>query len=161
MGSGKTTHGRKLARLLGYRFIDLDKQIEQSENSSISDIFGYQGETYFRETEAQQLRKISVDTPTVVSLGGGTPCYYDNINWILAHGLLIYISLTDKAICQRLMRSRKKRPLVQGKTETELLAYVQQLLATREPYYTQAHITVNGLSLKTEDLARQISQPTR
>ena len=156
MGSGKTTHGRKLARLLGYKFIDLDKQIEQSENSTISDMFRYQGETYFREAESRQLKKTESNAPTVISLGGGTPCYYDNLDWILANGFLIYIAMSDKAICQRLMKSRQKRPLVQGKTEAELLEYVQQLLAVREPCYQKAQLTVNGLSLKTEELAKQL-----
>lgn len=117
MGSGKSTHGRRLAKLLGRPFMDLDKEIEAAAGQSINEIFAEKGEEAFRKMEANELRKcMSGSTPAVISLGGGTPCFYDNLQVILAHGLLVYVQMDEKSLYRRVTRSRKDRPLLRDKS---------------------------------------------
>lgn len=157
MGSGKTTHGKRLARLLKRRFIDLDKEIEDAQQKDISQIFSEQGEDAFRQLESAQLQQvIASQAPAVISLGGGTPCFNNNIALILQHGILIYIKMDEKALYQRVVRSKKSRPLLQNKSREELVDYIRELVAKREPFYSQAQLTLNGINLKTEDMAQSL-----
>lgn len=157
MGSGKTTHGKRLARLLKRRFIDLDKEIETAQQKDISQIFGEQGEDAFRKLETVQLQQvIASSNSAVISLGGGTPCFNNNLTLILAHGILVYIKMDDKALYQRVVRSKKSRPLLQNKSREELVDYIRELMEKREPFYRQAQLTFNGINLKTEDMAQSL-----
>lgn len=153
MGCGKTTHGRKLARLLDYTFIDLDEKIVAKTGSSIQNLFNDLGETGFRDLETTVLKEIcSGSAMQVISLGGGTPCYNHNLDFIKAKGLLIYIKMEPVALYSRLKNARVKRPLLKGKTDQELLDYITQLLEKREPYYAAAHFWINGINLNDKVL---------
>lgn len=157
MGSGKTTHGKRLARLLKRRFIDLDKEIETSQQKDISQIFSEQGEDAFRRLETAQLQQvIASPNPAVISLGGGTPCFNNNIELILRQGILVYIKMDEKALYQRVVRSKKSRPLLLNKSREELVDYIHELVNKREPFYSRAQLTLNGLNLKTEDMAQSL-----
>lgn len=157
MGSGKTTWGKKLAEKTGRLFIDLDEYIVSSAGMPISEYFKEHGETAFRELESHTLKCLPSSQPAVVSTGGGTPCYFDNMAWMNEHGMTIYFHLPVKALWHRLMQTDiTTRPALRGLSGEELLDHISAKLAEREPYYQQASYTVNQLSLQLEDLVRMI-----
>lgn len=153
MGCGKSTQGKKLAKALEKPFIDLDNYIEKKEEATIETIFNTKGEEYFREKETEYLKQVVARYPkSVVSLGGGAACFNSNINLILKSGTVIYIEMPPDSLHYRLTQSDKSRPLLKDKTLEESLEFVTNLLRKREPFYTQAHITVNGINLTTDKL---------
>ena len=158
MGSGKTTHGKKLAKVLDKPFIDLDNYIEKKENLSISEIFSTKGEDYFREKESEYLKQVIARYPkSVVSLGGGAACFKNNITQILKGGTVIYIEMPAESLHYRLTQSETQRPLLQNKSLEESLEFIEDLLRKREPFYSQAHLTVNGINLITDKLKEALS----
>lgn len=158
MGSGKSTHGKRLARLLNRPFIDLDHYIERKENKSIGEIFTKEGENHFRDLEKLYLNQvISRYAQSVISLGGGTPCFNDNMNTILKNGLPIYIQMSPEALFNRLSNSTNERPLLKGKTKEQSLDFINETLTEREKYYIKALIKVNGIDLTANKLAEELS----
>lgn len=158
MGSGKTTQGKKLAKALDKPFIDLDNYIEKKENLTIDQIFSSKGEAYFREKESEYLKQVIARYPkSVVSLGGGAACFHNNISQILKNGTVIYIEMPAESLHYRLSQSETQRPLLQNKSLEESLEFINDLLRRRLPYYTQAHITVNGINLTTDKLKEALS----
>jgi shikimate kinase len=156
MGSGKTTAGYKLASRLGYRFIDLDRQIEENEKMSINDIFSKYGESWFRQKEASVLRTLEDIDNIVVSTGGGLPCHAENMAWMNNHGITVYLKMTAEALFQRLLKAHKERPLLKDKTNAELLNYIMKTLEQREPAYSLAQYTVEGKNLDVDNLRNLI-----
>lgn len=138
MGCGKSTFGRKLAAELEWDFIDLDDYIEEKEGRSISDIFEKEGESFFRELETKTLEETRDWTNTVISCGGGTPCFNDNAERINQLGYSVYIKLPASVLKGRLIGEKAKRPLLAKLTDEELLTFIQYKLAEREPFYTKA-----------------------
>jgi len=158
MGCGKTTHAKKLAKVLRSSFIDLDNYIEKKEETTIEKIFSDKGEEYFREKERLYLKQVIDRYKTsVVSLGGGAACFNDNLKTILKAGIVIYIEMSPEALHYRLVHSKTNRPLLQNKTAEESLEFIKTLLNKREKYYTQAHITVPGIDLTTDKLKEALS----
>ncbi len=158
MGSGKTTQGKKLAKALDKPFIDLDNYIEKKENATISQLFVTKGEDYFREKESEYLKQVIARYPkSVVSLGGGAACFNNNITQILKGGTVIYIEMPAESLHYRLTQSETQRPLLQNKSLEESLEFIKDLLRRREPFYSQAHITVNGINLTTDKLKEALS----
>lgn len=157
MGCGKTTHGKKLAKALGYHFIDLDHYISHQYEKTLTDLFKEVGEPEFRKIETDALTEcLQHHVKTVIALGGGTPCFNNNLEIIKANGILVYIRMEAVSLYHRLFHSKSKRPLVTDKADEELLQYIEQLLGTREPIYRQAHVVVNGLNLNEMDLKQAI-----
>jgi len=154
MGSGKTTKGKNLARALQIPFIDLDSKIEENTGLSISEFFDKEGEHRFRETEASVLRSLKSDSLMVISTGGGTPCFYENMQWMNDNGLTIYFEMPAAALYSRLKNAKKKRPLLIQQKDPE--AFIARHLKEREIYYRQAKYTINGLSIDTLELANEI-----
>lgn len=148
MGSGKTTTGRKLARHLNYEFYDLDRLIEQQQEQTIPAIFEEVGETAFRRLEQQVLHQLLGHENVVVATGGGTPCFFDNIQKINAAATSIYLQASVHYLHYRLLQAKKPRPLLRNKTSTELLAYIESKLSQRRIFYEQAHLTVDANRLK-------------
>ena len=146
MYAGKSTYGRKLARTLNYDFVDTDRAFEQKYKLTIPMFFAKYGEELFRKLESQLLREVSTADNVVIATGGGTPCYGDNMDFILANGRVIYLETTLEAILSRLAVSKNPRPLLTGKPEAEQRAIVEQQLAERQPIYARAHITLDALS---------------
>ncbi len=147
MGSGKSTAGRKLASLLGWSFIDLDKRIEEYSGKKIPEIFSEFGETYFRKIESEVLKSYESHNDIVISAGGGTPCLQDNMDFMLGTGLTIYLKLTPGQLKNRLVKSKTERPLIKGLSGEELLNFIGEKLSSREKWYNQAEITVEGLDV--------------
>lgn len=157
MGSGKTTHGKKLAALLKRSFTDLDAYIEQLERRSVTELFEQEGERAFREKENLHLKELLRQQQSmVIALGGGTVCFYDNLELVKQAGLLIYLELPADALADRLMQAGTARPLLKGLEREQMTVRVAELLSLRAEYYTQAHLTVNALSLTPKKLCQQI-----
>ena len=156
MGSGKTTAGEKLASLLGWSFIDLDKKIEEYEGKSIPEIFSENGEEYFRITESRLLKKLDVGNNTVISTGGGTPCYSNNMDIMLESGLTIYLKLTPLQLRSRLSESKGDRPLIKNLDHEMLLSFINEKLSAREKYYKRSVITVDGIDLDINSLLSKV-----
>ncbi len=153
MGSGKTTWGRKLARKTGRAFIDLDEQIVHKTGISIADYFSVYGEAKFRELESQVLKSLSYADPAIVATGGGTPCYFDNMEWMNENGITIYLQLPPKALWDRLMQTNiTSRPALAGLSGQELLNHITLKLAERELFYKQAEYIIDQLSLQINEL---------
>jgi len=156
MGSGKSTFGKRLARQMDYDFIDLDKLFEETYKICISNFFIKYGEEMFRKIEHELLMKHLGHSNSVVSCGGGTPCYFDNMDLMNAAGLTVYLSLTPAALVNRLENSRKERPLLQKLPGTDLLEKISNHLQQRESYYLQAQMVVDGLSINIEETTTKI-----
>ncbi|MDB5025792.1 MAG: shikimate kinase [Mucilaginibacter sp.] len=152
MGSGKTTLGRKLAARMNCEFIDLDHKLEQQVELSIAEYFSFFGEDAFRKLESEVLKKTIYPDDVIVSTGGGLPCYFDNIDWMKANGKVVYIKLAPKILADRLESGKEERPLLQDKHDDDLVAFIEQRLAEREAFYSQATIIADGLSLTAEKL---------
>ena len=155
MGSGKTTAGKKLASLMNYSFVDLDARIEKETGHSITELFRT-GEFRFREIESMVLQNIADLKDTVISCGGGTPCFNDNLIWMKSHGITVYLSLGAGALFHRLAASKQKRPLLAGKTDVELMEYISETLKEREYFYRQCHYMVPGENLDVQELLTTI-----
>lgn len=157
MGSGKSTLGAQLARRLSYQFIDMDQLIEETAEMSIPEIFNEHGEKVFRKWEHDILQELCHREKLVISTGGGAPCHSGIMDLLNAHGTTVYLKLSPEALLSRLIRSRTERPLIKGKSKPELLDFIKSMLETREEFYSRASHIVDGLNIKTEELARTIS----
>jgi shikimate kinase len=156
MGSGKTTVGRKLAAILGYDFIDLDDFIENEYKISIPRIFEKYDENAFRKIEHKSLKRCSDYENTLISTGGGTPCFFNNMELINNSGFSVYIRMHPKSLYNRLISSKKKRPLLKEKSPEEIMAFIEHSLKVREPFYNQAALTVKGEDIKPETIIEEI-----
>ncbi len=153
MGCGKTTQGKKLAKEIGYHFIDLDEYIANKYDNDITDIFKEVGEPEFRKIETECLLEcINNNMKTIIALGGGTPCFNNNINILLNSGTLIYLKMSAEDLYQRLFKETANRPLVANKETDELFIYIKDLLAKREVFYSQAPIITNGNDYTVDNL---------
>ena len=142
MGSGKSYQGRRLAEKLGCPFIDLDAFIVTSEGKSIADIFFESGETGFRVLESDHLRRLAALPPAVVATGGGTPCFFDNLDWMKRHGLTVYLRTAPDVLFERLRGGKAHRPLLRDLDDEGLRDFIRERLAARESYYLQADATL-------------------
>lgn len=138
MGAGKTTVGRELAKRLDMRFYDLDWYIESRFNKKVSQIFAEEGEEGFRKKERNMLHEVAEFEDVIISLGGGTPCFFDNMEYINQQGDTIYLKGTPDVLYEHLMMAKGKRPLLEGKSPEELKEYIKTSLIGREPFYNQA-----------------------
>ncbi|MFI3330334.1 MAG: shikimate kinase [Rikenellaceae bacterium] len=149
MGCGKSTIGKKLSSLLGWKFVDMDHAIEQEQGMSIAQIFEQKGELAFREMEREWLKKQAVGENEIVATGGGVPCFNGNMELINSLGLSVYLKLEATKFTTRIsLRGREKRPLLRGMNDEQLTNFVTEKLKEREPYYEKAKILIdiNGRS---------------
>ena len=156
MGAGKTAVGRALARKYGLEHIDLDWRIEQRFHEKISDMFATIGEEGFRRRERNMLHEVMEMEDVVISVGGGTPCFFDNMEKMNAVGRTIYLKCGVDVLTERIMRSQNKRPIVANKTKEELMKFVTEHLTEREVFYKQANEVWNGEELRIENLELRI-----
>ena len=143
MGSGKSYTGQQLATALNLPFVDLDVRLETQEGRSIGQIFETDGEAHFRQLEAKILRDTINEHSTIISCGGGAPCFHQNMDWINAHGLSIYLQASVELLAKRLKKGQAQRPLVRDFNETQLEAFIAERLSARESFYHQAKYIVS------------------
>lgn len=158
MYSGKTTVSRKLADALGYDFLDLDQAIEARYHTTLPLFFKRYGEPMFRQVEMQMLHATDQMGNVVISTGGGTPCFGDNMQWINAKGISIYLRLTEESICKRMESSRKCRPTVMALPPEERKQFIHDQLSARLPIYQQARHTIVADGMDTKDIISTILQ---
>lgn len=156
MYSGKTTMGRQLARRLDYTFHDLDVAFEHRYRCSIPLFFQQYGEEAFRQLERQMLQRTASLENTVVSTGGGTPCFFDNMEFINSNGLSIYLQMSEDALIARMVKSKKTRPTFAHMSEEERRTKLSKQLQQRIPFYQQAQLTVNAFNPDINSIAQTI-----
>jgi shikimate kinase len=161
MGSGKTTAGKRLASLLNWSFVDLDKKIEEQTGLTIPEIFSLHGEDHFRKVEAEILKSLVTDSNTVISTGGGTPCYADNMKFMLETGFTIYLKLTPGQLVSRLNNSSDERPLIKNLTGESLLNFIEEKLAFREKWYEKSALIIDGFDLDIPNLNFKVKSHLR
>jgi len=158
MGSGKTAMGRMLANHLGLDFIDLDAYIENKYRLTIARIFEQKGETEFREIERKCLHEVCEFENIVIGTGGGTPCFFDNMDFMNHSGNTIYLKLTAEHLATRLATTKTGvRPILQNKSGNELLQFIKDGLKHREPYYLQAKHIIEGNDKEIKNRLLQIN----
>ena len=143
MGSGKTTVGRALAKEIGMPFYDLDWYIESRMRKKISQIFAERGEEGFRKIECNMLHEVAEFEDVVISCGGGTPCFFDNIDYLNQQAQVVYLRCEPEVLHKHLLMGKGDRPLLKGKTPDELITFIRQQLEPREPYYNKARYTLD------------------
>jgi shikimate kinase len=144
MGSGKSTLGRDISHSLGFPWIDLDNEFEAKYKICIPDFFEKYGEATFRELEHKLLEDISVIPKCIVSTGGGTPCFHNNMALMNQTGITVYLSVLPEVLISRIGPSAVKRPLFHKMEGKDLLQNVEQHLKSREVYYKQARLTIDA-----------------
>jgi shikimate kinase len=144
MGSGKTHWGKQLAERLKIPFYDLDEVITEAEKLSIPEIFSTLGEEYFRNKEKEILEKLVDENPNMVtSCGGGTPCFFNNIEFMKKYGTVVWLNTAVSVLLQRLLKDRDERPLLKDISDNGLRIYIIRKLNERRMYYEQADVIID------------------
>ncbi len=143
MGSGKTTVGRSLAKKLGMQFYDLDWYIESRRRKTVAQIFAERGEEGFREIERYMLHEVAEFEDVIISCGGGTPCFFDNMDYLNQQGDVVWLKADPEVLYKHLLMGKTERPLLKGKSPEELMAFIRGQLEQREPYYAKARHVVD------------------
>ena len=143
MGSGKTTVGKALAKEIGLPFYDLDWYIESRMRKKVSQIFAERGEEGFRQIERNMLHEVAEFENVVVSCGGGTPCFFDNMDYLNQQAQVAYLRCEPEVLRQHLLMGKGDRPLLKGKTPEELISYISEQVTYREQFYTKARYTLD------------------
>lgn len=147
MGTGKSYWGRLWAEQEHLNFFDLDTEIEKYTGLTIPQLFEQYGEAHFREQERERLHHFEKEDHFILSTGGGTPCFYDNMQWMKAHGLTIYLETPLQVLKERLIKEKAHRPLVKHFNEEEMEGFIKNSIQKREIYYKQAHIILSTESI--------------
>ena len=156
MGSGKSTLGSKLARLRSLNFVDLDNLITEKEGRSINEIFNDSGEDYFRDVERSILIEQLQRDHFILATGGGTPCFFNNIDLMNESGVTVYFRLTPGALFKRLQSRHATRPLISSYDQNELLSYIETKLKEREFWYLKSKLVINEPDQNPGTIARVI-----
>jgi len=158
MGAGKSSAGRKIARRLGFEFIDMDDEFERLQGVPVSEYLLEEGEELFREKERDLLKEIcSREGSLVVSTGGGTPCFYNNMELINRSGISVYLEMHPKLLAVRLGEAKEERPLLNELKGGRLIQKISIHLEERKPFYEKALITVKGENLDLAGLIEMIN----
>lgn len=143
MGAGKTTIGKALSKELGIPFYDLDWYIESRRRKTISQLFAELGEEGFRQIEHNMLHEVAEFEDVIISCGGGTPCFFDNMDYMNRQGRVVYLHCEPEVLQKHLMMGKTERPLLKGKSPEELIDFIKEQLEKREPFYTKAQYTLD------------------
>ena len=143
MGAGKTTIGKALSKELGATFYDLDWYIESRMRKTVAQIFAERGEEGFRKMEYNMLHEVAEFENVIISCGGGTPCFFDNMDYLNQQGKTVYLKADPEVLYNHLLMGKVERPLIKGKSPEELIANIREQLKKREEYYTKAKYTLD------------------
>jgi shikimate kinase len=158
MGSGKTTVGRELATRLHWNFTDLDEMIEDKYRITIPTIFQRFDEAAFRKIEQETLRQTFILNKHVIATGGGTPCFFNNLEQINRNGISVYLKMEPGSLHNRLMNARKKRPLIEQNQPDQILSFIEQQLWKREFFYSRANYIIQGENLDMDALVQMLKK---
>lgn len=143
MGAGKTTVGKALAKEAGLQFYDLDWYIESRMHKTVPAIFAERGEEGFRKIEYNMLHEVAEFEDVIISCGGGTPCFFDNMEYMNNQAQVVYLKASPEVLHKHLMMGKTERPLIKDKTPEELITFITEQLDRREPFYSKARYTLN------------------
>ena len=143
MGAGKTTIGKALSKELGATFYDLDWYIESRMRKTVAQIFAERGEEGFRKIEHNMLHEVAEFENVIISCGGGTPCFFDNMDYMNGQGETVYLQASPDVLYNHLKMGKTERPLLKNKTPEEMQVFIAEQLEKREPYYSKAKHTLN------------------
>ncbi|HKJ41529.1 MAG TPA: shikimate kinase [Sunxiuqinia sp.] len=156
MGCGKSTMGRRLSQLLDVTFIDLDKYIEEKYIKTVPRIFAEEGEEAFREKERASLKEVAEFDEVIVATGGGAPCFFDNMKVMNETGLCVFLDVETEVLADRLIHSKTERPLIKGKSQEELVAFIEEMMEQRRPFYEKAKCVLQGKEILPEQVLAEI-----
>lgn len=158
MGSGKSTIGKEVAKIVGIPFYDLDKIIEDTEKSSIKNIFSSKGEIYFRKIESEIFKTFMENNDDfILALGGGTPCYANNEQILKLEGVSsFYLKGSIDTLSNRLENEKSNRPLLADLSKEELDDYIRKHLFDRGYYYLQSKNTISIVDKSVEEISKEI-----
>ena len=143
MGSGKTTVGKALSKETGMMFYDMDWYIESRMRKTVAQIFAEKGEDGFRKIEYNMLHEVAEFENVIISCGGGTPCFFDNMDYLNRQGDVCYLKAEPEVLYRHLLMGKVERPLIKGKTPDELIRYIREQVGKREEFYTKARYTLD------------------
>jgi len=143
MGAGKTTVGKALSKELNIPFYDLDWYIESRMRKTVAQIFAEKGEEGFRMIEHNMLHEVAEFEDVIISCGGGTPCFFDNMDYLNQQGQVVYLKASPEVLYKHLLMGKVERPLLKGKSPEELIIFIKEQLDKREPFYTKARYTLD------------------
>lgn len=158
MGAGKTTVGKLLAETIGVPFIDSDEWIADKEQATVSVVFAIKGEAYFRQLEKAFLDQLAHEQPAIVAVGGGLPCFGDNMLKLKELGLVVYINTSLQTLTQRLKNDRQNRPILAAVKDDELFRYAEDLISERKVFYKMAQLIVPNESNKPKEVVEKIQK---
>jgi shikimate kinase len=161
-GSGKTSFGKRLAKALDCPFVDLDARLAEAEAMPVAEIFRQKGETYFRHAESETLKNTLSLPPSVVATGGGTPCFFDNMDWMNQHGATVFLDVPLDELARRLTatdEAQRKRPLFAGQSPEQLAASLSQMHQNRLPFYEKARFRLLPSETKPAEVAARLGLP--
>jgi len=156
MGSGKSTTARRLSHKLGLNYVDTDLEFEKKFKINIRDFFNKYDEKAFRLLEHQLLKSLLERDDYIISLGGGTACYHNNMELVLDNGLVIYLKMSVGALVNRLSHSKRARPLISDIHTDELYDFISWHLKERAQYYEKAHMVVEACNMDISNLIEHI-----
>lgn len=157
MGSGKSHISKILSEKLNFKLIDLDKEISRRKKLTLAEIFDQKGEIYFRKLERETLEEILASEKNVIlSLGGGTPVYYNNMEIINHNSKSVFLKASVRTLAERLSKQKEKRPLIANIDDENLPEFIAKHLFERNPYYSKAQFDVNTNGREPEDIVNEI-----
>lgn len=157
MGSGKSHIARLLSQKLNFEFIDLDKQITLKNKRSVTEIFQMSGEIFFRKQERELLEEyLASKNDVVLSLGGGTPAYYNNMEVINQNSFSFFLRGSVNTLSQRLLKQKTTRPLIAKINDEDLPEFIAKHLFERNAFYSKAQFTVDIDGKTPEQIAEEI-----
>ena len=154
MGSGKSYWAQRLSEKMNMDWMDLDQQIEKDTSLSIKEIFAGYGEKFFREKERDALHELSTHHNLIIAVGGGTPCFYNNMQWMNEHGITIWIDESVDVLTERLKKEKAHRPLIKDLSDEELHIFLSNKLLERLPFYSQAEYHFQGDNISDSSFAK-------
>lgn len=158
MGCGKTHVSKLLSEKLDFEYVDLDAEISKKNRMPVSDIFEKKGEIYFRKQEREVLEELlAAKNNAILSMGGGTPCYYNNMEALNHRSLTFFLMTPVPVLTDRLRRHKIKRPLIAKVPDGELQEFIAKHLFERNPYYSQARYTINCAGKSPDQIAEEIT----